>query len=246
MNRPAARRWYFTGTDTDVGKTYVASLAAAELCHSGHRVAVYKPVASGCQLRGETRISPDAESLWKSAGEPGELDAVCPQRFIAPLAPPAAAELEGCQVDETRLVSGLAAVAADADTIVIEGAGGLLSPLSTGMLNSDLAARFDAELVIVAANRLGAIHQVLATVLAAKTLGLPILGIVLSEVGERLDPSVATNAAAIRRFTSVPLLGQVAHGAVESGIDWRSLAVPPRPLVDRPGDREAGMTRAWL
>ncbi len=246
MPQPAARKWYFTGTDTDVGKTYVASLAVAEVRHSGHRVAVYKPVASGCQQRGESRVSPDAESLWRSAGEPGDLDAVCPQRFIAPLAPPAAAELEGRHVDEARLVSGLDAVVGDADFVVIEGAGGLLSPLSTGMLNSDLAARFDAELVIVAANRLGTIHQVLATVLAAKTLGLPILGIVLSDVAEPLDPSAASNAATLRRFTSVPLLGQVAHGAIETGIDWCSLAVPQRPPAEVPGDLEAGMTRAWL
>jgi dethiobiotin synthase len=160
MERPRTRRLFFTGTDTDVGKTYVAALAASELLHLGLNVAVYKPVASGCTPAADgsnQRTSGDAMRLWEASGCRGNLNNVCPQRFLAPLAPQAAAMAEGRSVDETLLIDGLDAVIDQADIAVIEGAGGLLSPLSQALLNSDVAAKLDAELIIVAANRLGVI-----------------------------------------------------------------------------------------
>jgi len=239
MDLPRPRRLFFTGTDTDVGKTYVASLAVAELRHSGRSVAVYKPVASGCKLAGEERISGDAVALWEASGRRDALHEVCPQRFLAPLAPASAAAAEGRTVDDALLLSGLDAVSSGAEWIVIEGAGGLLSPLSDSQLNSDVADKFDAELVIVAANRLGVIHQVLATVLAAKALGLPVLGVILNQVSERTDPSHATNAATIARFTSVPVLAELAFAAQRTHIDWPNL-----PQVGKPELKK--VAQAWL
>lgn len=237
LSRP--RRLFFTGTDTDVGKTYVASLAVAELRHSGRSVAVYKPVASGCEQVGQERVSGDATALWEASGRRGTLHDVCPQRFLAPLAPASAAAAEGQTVDDALLLSGLEAVSEGADWVVIEGAGGLLSPLSETQLNSDIADKLDTELVIVAANRLGVIHQVLATVLAAKALGLPVLGVILNQSSERTDPSLATNAATIAKFTSVPLLAELAFGAQQTGIDWAAL-----PQVGKSELKK--VAQAWL
>lgn len=239
MDLPRPRRLFFTGTDTDVGKTYVASLAVAELRHSGRSVAVYKPVASGCEQVGQERVSGDATALWEASGRRGTLHDVCPQRFLAPLAPASAAAAEGQTVDDALLLSGLEAVSEGADWVVIEGAGGLLSPLSETQLNSDIADKLDTELVIVAANRLGVIHQVLATVLAAKALGLPVVGVILNQISERADPSFATNAATIAKFTSVPLLAELAFGAQQTGIDWENL-----PQVGKPELKK--VAQAWL
>jgi len=251
MEPTKVRRFFFTGTDTDVGKTYVASLAVREISHSGQSVAVYKPVASGCRIAGEEdrrvlgdtigeggRISGDAISLWEASGRRGELGSVCPQLFLAPLAPSTAAMAEGCRVDESLLIDGLASVVDGAAVVVVEGAGGLLSPLSERMLNSDLAAKLECELVIVAANRLGVIHQVLATVLAAKALGLPVAGIVLNTVSEVADDSVRTNGATIASFTSVPVLAEIAYGADSTGVDWLSLASPEK--------KTPSLAQAWL
>lgn len=241
MERPRTRRLFFTGTDTDVGKTYVAALAVSELLHLGRNVAVYKPVASGCDPAADgssDRTSDDATRLWEASGRRGDLHAVCPQRFLAPLAPQAAAIAEGRIVDEAMLVDGLAAVIDGADIAVIEGAGGLLSPLSQRFLNSDVAAKVDAELIIVAANRLGVIHQVLATVMAAKALRLPVLGIVLNCVSKDADASVLSNATTIASFTKVPILAEVKHGDAQTGIDWSSLPTPERKPPD--------FAQAWL
>lgn len=239
---PGPRVIFFTGTDTEVGKTHVAALAASQWRHSGKCVAVYKPVASGCEFRGGQYHSGDALALWQAAGRRGRLEDVCPQRFIAPLAPPAAAASQGTCVDEALLAHGIDAVSDGADLVIVEGAGGLLSPLSAQWLNSDLAMRLRAEVVIVAANRLGVIHQVLATVLAAKSLRLPILGIVLNQVDPLADASVPSNAETIRRFTRVPLLGLVTHGATASEIRWDHL--PMAAAVHRGGSDE--LTQAWL
>lgn len=231
---PNPRVLFFAGTDTDVGKTHVASLAVAELRHSGRCVAVYKPVASGCVDRDGERISGDAMSLWEAAGRRGDWQSVCPQRFLAPLAPPQAAAEEGRQVDETLLIQGFTNAVAESEIAIVEGAGGLLSPLSNRWLNSDLAARLGGDVVIVAANRLGVIHQVLATLAAAESLGLSILGVVLNTPAAVSDGSVASNAAALRRWTHVPLLAEVPYGGVATGIDWASL------LADRPAVSVAG------
>src|SRR5438034_11059069 len=85
---------FVVGTDTAVGKTFVAVRIAAALARTGMRVGVYKPAASGCRRVGRTLLSDDAVALWEAAGRPGELKAVCPQRFAAPLAPHLAAKEE--------------------------------------------------------------------------------------------------------------------------------------------------------
>ena len=121
-------------------------------------------------------------------------------------------------------------VSAGVDVVVVEGAGGLMSPLSENLLNSDLARKLKAQVVIVAANRLGAIHQLLATVTSATALRLPLVGSVLNQVSEVADASVELNAKTICRFTDVPLLGTIQYQAVASGIDWNSLP-PPRNAV---------------
>ena len=84
---------FVTGTDTGVGKTYVAALIARSLAAGGHRVGIYKPAASGCRYEDRGLIADDAVALWNAAGRPADLEHVCPQRFAAPLAPHLAARI---------------------------------------------------------------------------------------------------------------------------------------------------------
>src|SRR5215213_6650443 len=94
---------FITGTGTGVGKTYVGALIARALRGVGKRVGVYKPVASGCEMRDGELVSPDAVALWEAAGRPGTLQQVCPQLFAAALAPHLAARAEGRLVDSELL-----------------------------------------------------------------------------------------------------------------------------------------------
>src|SRR6186713_405089 len=100
---------FITGTDTNVGKTYVAMIIARRMFEDGIRVGVYKPVLSGYShdhLHHAASIPPDCQDddfvLWRAAGSRGELTKVCPQRFRAPIAPHLAARIEGRAVDRSQ------------------------------------------------------------------------------------------------------------------------------------------------
>jgi dethiobiotin synthetase len=167
---------FVTGTDTDVGKTMVASAIVRGLVASGCRVGVYKPVASG-----GLAADGDADRLWQAAGRPLSLAAVCPQSFAAPISPPRSARAEGRVVDDRLLRDGMLPWREASGVVIVEGAGGLFSPLSESSLNVDLARDLGLPLVIVDAARLGAIGRTLATVEAARARGLTIAAVVLSE-----------------------------------------------------------------
>lgn len=225
-----SRGLFITGTGTGVGKTYVAALIARSLIAAGKRVGVYKPVASGCELHAGELISPDAVTLWEAAGKPGTLEQVCPQRFTAPLAPHLAARAEGARVDAKLLRSGLKFWRESSDIVLVEGAGGLMSPISDDDYNADLAEEFGYPLIIVAENVLGTINATLQTLVVADTFreGLSIAGVVLNSVRQITDdPSTHSNPDELARRCVPPLLANVAHnGKLESTVDWWSLAIP--------------------
>jgi dethiobiotin synthetase len=220
---------FISGTDTGIGKTYVAAMIVRELARSGLRVGVYKPIASGCQRVGGSLVSDDALALWRAAGQPGTLDAVCPQCFTAPLAPHLAAAGEGRQVDTLLLRRGLDYWRDKSDIVVVEGAGGLLSPVSDHEYVADVARDLGFPLVIVAANRLGAIHQTLATLTVATTFhgGLKVAGIVLNQSQAHCaDESVASNFDELRRRCAASLVTQIGwqSNQFEPALDWHALA----------------------
>ncbi|MBI3461679.1 MAG: dethiobiotin synthase [Planctomycetes bacterium] len=228
MRKPAAGL-FITGTDTGVGKTYVAAIIAHSLTAAGYRVGVYKPAASGCRREEGHLISDDAVSLWDAAGRTGELDRVCPQRFEAALAPHLAAEAEERRIDRELLRTGLEYWAEQSDVVLVEGAGGLMSPLGEDEYVADLAWDFRLPLIVVARNALGVINHTLQTLITAATFrdGLPIAGVVLNQTEPRPgDPSVASNLRELQRRCVPPVLGEVTWQAqrVEPGVDWAALA----------------------
>lgn len=206
---------FFAGTDTDVGKTYVASLAARVIHKLGVKVGVYKPVASGCPTIQGQLVAEDAVSLWEAAGKPLTLELVCPQRFSAPLAPPEAAAAEQKQVNVAQLADGLMVWEENSDLVIMEGAGGLFSPLADGTLNIDLIQQLETTVVVVAANRLGAIHQTLSTCEAAAQRGILPVGIVLCDPAGTADESARSNAQQIQQYCSVPILGTIPFQGTE-------------------------------
>jgi dethiobiotin synthetase len=223
-----ARGLFITGTGTGVGKTYVAALIARALAVAGKRVGIYKPVASGCDASGDELVSPDAVVLWEAARRPGAVDEVCPQRFVAPLAPHLAARAEGRQIDAKLLREGIDRWRRKSDIVLVEGAGGLMSPISEEDYNADLAAEFGFPLVIVAANELGTINATLQTLITAKTFraGLHIAGIILNWPSRASDdPSTASNREELVQRCDVPVLAEVVYGGrFDTVVDWWHLA----------------------
>jgi dethiobiotin synthetase len=222
------RGLFITGTGTSVGKTYVAALIARALRSNGKKVGVYKPVASGCDFLDGQLISPDAVALGEAADRAGSLAQVCPQLFAAPLAPHLAARAEGRQVDAKLLRTGLEFWCSTSDVVIVEGAGGLMSPISDDDYNADLATEFGYPLVIVAANQLGTINATLQTLIAAESFrdGLPVAGVVLNSPASAVDdPSTESNRDELARRCQSPLLAEVAYGrGFDQEVDWWTLA----------------------
>jgi dethiobiotin synthetase len=221
---------FITGSDTGVGKTHVAALLARALRKQGHIVGVYKPVASGCRKVRGRLISDDAQTLWRAAGRPGVLAHVCPQMFHAPLAPHLAAAEEGKTVDARLLRDGILYWQKRSDIVLVEGAGGLMSPLTGDEYNADLAYGFGYPLLVVVPNRIGAINQALQTLIAAATFkeGLRVAGVVLNQFSAEAmdDPSIATNGRELKRRCTVPVLAEVGFGEDEIHLesDWNRIA----------------------
>jgi len=215
---------FITGTGTGVGKTYIGSLIAKALRDAGKRVGIYKPVASGCENRNGKLTSPDAEALWDAAGRPGRIEQVCPQLFAAPLAPHLAAQAEARQVDPRLLRDGIEFWRETSDIVIVEGAGGLMSPISDEDYNADLAAEFGFPLLIVGANVLGTINATLQTLITASTFRdrLHVAGVVLNSPNRTVDdPSTESNAEELARRCARPLLATVEYdGGFDRAIDW--------------------------
>jgi dethiobiotin synthetase len=224
---------FITGTDTGVGKTCVAAAIARALVQAGARVGVYKPAASGCGRVGGKLVSEDAVLLWEAAARPGSLSRVCPQLFTAPLAPHLAAQDEGTRLDEKLLRTGIDYWLERSEIVLVEGAGGLLSPLGEKRYIADLARALGFPLIVVAPNRIGTINQTLQTLLAAQAYDLEVAGIVLSDLLPPAlpDPSIHSNPAELASRASAPLLARLGHDATElnTTVDWPALARPVKP-----------------
>lgn len=208
----AGKPLFVAGTDTEVGKTYIAASLIRRIRQQGFTVAGYKPVASGCQRDADGKlISLDAVALWQAAGQADDLETVCPQRFELPIAPPAAAERERRSIDIGLMIDGARRWVDHRQIVVVEGAGGLMSPLAERYYNADLARDMAASIVIVAANRLGVINHTLQTIITARSYGLSIVAVVLNQATPTRDPSTPTNADSIRQFDNAPPVFEVAH-----------------------------------
>jgi dethiobiotin synthetase len=185
-------RYAVTGTDTGIGKTVVACAMAARARQLGLRVAAMKPVESGIDERITFDGGPgsDAERLQRATGGEDPLTLIRPYVLEEPLAPMVAAQRAGIVIDLPTLDAACAALSSGRDLLLVEGAGGLLVPMTPTCAFLDLAVRWQCELVIVAGNRLGVLNHVLLTVRAAEAANVPVRAVILTQYTDR-DAGIA-------------------------------------------------------
>jgi dethiobiotin synthetase len=193
------RGLFVTATDTGVGKTEVACALLGAARAAGLDAVGMKPAQSGVAL-GEPS---DAERLREACGGIEPLEAICPYSFAAPLAPAVAARVEGREVSFARVLEAARALAARHAAIVVEGAGGLLVPLTERETYADLARALSLPVLVVARAGLGTVNHTALTVEALRRRGLPVAAIVLNRAASADDPSVPHNAAEIARLTGL-------------------------------------------
>lgn len=181
---------FVTGTDTGVGKTVVAAAVTRGLSARGLRVAALKPVCSGDRH--------DAEVLRKSAGCVLSLDDVNPWHYRAALAPVLAARVEGRCLTRAEVDRHIRKISKKFDAVVVEGAGGLLSPFGEGFDSRGLIGK-GALVLVVAPNRLGAVNQVRLVIESLPDAARQTAQVVLVEPA-RPDAASASNPALLGEF----------------------------------------------
>ena len=184
---------------------------AAYLHGEGKTVGVLKPVETGCRLRQGTCIAQDAEFLKTMSGTVSPLDDIVPYRLRAPLAPDVAARMEGVQIRMSRIERAWRRISAAHEVTLVEGAGGLLVPYTSKHRTPDVIRSLGLPVLVVARAGLGTINHTLLTVERLEDEGLTVVGIVLNEADGPCDPSGETNPETLKKWTRVPLLGQIPH-----------------------------------
>ncbi|MHB1513192.1 MAG: dethiobiotin synthase [Acidiferrobacter sp.] len=214
---------FITGSDTGVGKTVVGAALAWRLSLEGLAVRPRKPVESGCTAESGGVPSGDREAYYTAIGGREALARIGPYRFRAPLSPERAAALEGRTLRLDDLIEACRAEVCPGDFLLVEGAGGFYSPLTADALNADLAVALGLPVLIVSADRLGAIHQALLTVEAVARRGLVLAGVVLNQTTPGGDPQMDNGADLARWLRIDPVVIPYHDTEGDTGV-WRAVA----------------------
>ncbi|OIJ13065.1 dethiobiotin synthase [Anaerobacillus alkalilacustris] len=200
---------FITGTDTEIGKTFVTAGLAAALCERNYDVGVFKPMASGANRNDPLS---DASILKYMANESSTLEEINPFQFNEPLAPYVAAQREGIKVSLEEVIEAWKRIRYKHEFLLVEGAGGLAVPLGENYLVSDVAKAIAFPLIIVARPNLGTINHTLLTINFAKQVGLHVLGVVINGLNERKIGVVEeTSPAIIEKFSGIPVIGIIPY-----------------------------------
>jgi dethiobiotin synthetase len=227
------RGLFVTGTDTSVGKTVLSAALLAALRSAGEPVLAYKPAVTGLDepagSDGQAPWPADHELLGAAAAMAP--DDVAPLRYGPAVSPQLAAEMAGAPLARKRVLEGARkALAAASDSVdahdgaedsnralIVEGVGGLLSPLAEEMTVCDLAIAMRLPLLIAARPGLGTVNHTLLTLQVARANGLSVRAVVLTPWPERPSRLEQSNRAAITRlgFVEVDTLAQAATPAID-------------------------------
>ncbi|MDH5485799.1 MAG: dethiobiotin synthase, partial [Gammaproteobacteria bacterium] len=182
------------------------------------RVIPRKPVESGCTHRDGQLIPEDALALHQASAYAGDLSEVCAYRFEAAISPARAAHLNNLSLSIQQLASHCLTVPGHQDDfLLVEGAGGFYSPLTSDGLNADLAQQLDLPVLLIADNKLGCINQVLLSVAAIENRQLKPAAIILNQQADETAANAMDNLADLKSLLSYPVLSCAANTTPGTG-----------------------------
>lgn len=214
--------FFITGTDTGVGKTIISAAIIKVMQASGIRTGAMKPVESGCRREGGILMPYDGAFLKETAHMDDHVRLITPYCFENALAPYAAAEIEGGDVNIEGIKKAYYSLYKRYDAMVVEGVGGLMVPLTSNYFVLDLAKEMGLPLIVVARPGLGTINHTLLTVNYALEAGLDVSGIVINFCRPPEDSlAEKTNSKTLSEICPVPLIGifPYINEMEESGIE---------------------------
>lgn len=234
--------FFITGTDTGVGKTVVTAGLAANLKQRGFNVGIMKPLQSGSEKTERGLVSIDASYAMQVAEINDPMEIVSPYRLEPPLAPRIAAEITGVTIDMDKISLAYRKLCERHDLILVEGAGGIMVPITGRFLMADLAILLDLPVLIVARPGLGTVNHTLLTVEYARSRGIQIAGIIINDFDQsKAGPAEKTNPGLIEELSGVPVVGVIPHDhdldvdtyspgqvtrLVGEGVDWEKVFLP--------------------
>ena len=198
---------FITGTDTGVGKTLISCALLHGFAAQGKRVVGMKPVAAGCADGSQHEDVRQLRAASNVLASKGQINPYC---FAQAVAPHLAAQYAGVSINFARIVESYRELAAQADAVIVEGAGGFRVPLNSSQDSADLAAQLGLPIILVVGIRLGCLNHALLTVEAVAARRLTLAG----WAANVLDADMAMldgNIAALQQRISAPLLGVVPY-----------------------------------
>jgi dethiobiotin synthetase len=205
---------FVTGTDTEIGKTFVSCALLHGFARAGLRAAAMKPIAAGAFERDGQWHNEDADQLDAAASVALPPEVRTPFLLKAPAAPHIVAANEGVSLDMARIVQCHGEAMKRADIVVVEGVGGFRVPLDDAHDTADLARALALPVVLVVGVRLGCISHALLTAEAIATRGLRMAGWVANVLDPAMlycEENIETIRARLAHEHGAPLLGTVPH-----------------------------------
>jgi len=211
MSQSSKRGFFITGTDTEVGKTLIASALILKIktLAPNQTVMGFKPVVAGISKSpAGLTVNEDLESLKLASGYPGNASDLCPYLLPTPVAPHLVAKSMGITLELSTMLSAYEGMRAQADWIVLEGAGGFLVPINEEQDLGDLAQALQMPVILVVGLRLGCINHALLSAAAIAQRGLTLAGWVANTIDADM-PYLHENIDTLRARIPAPLLGVV-------------------------------------
>jgi dethiobiotin synthetase len=230
MKSPGKQGFFITGTDTGVGKTQVAVALVRALVATGIRVAVMKPVAAGAMPTIHGPRNDDASALMNASNVIADYEDVNPWLVHVPASPHLAARIDGVHITAEKVLEAQARLAARADVLIAEGAGGWLVPISATQTMADIAVRMELPVILVVGMRLGCLNHALLTRASLRSQAVPFAGWIANRI-DRDMPLARENIETLTERFGVGPLAVVPHASAPPS-DWAERLVSSL-LTDR-------------
>ena len=201
--------YFIIGTDTNVGKTYIASSLMKHFVQLGLKTVGMKPIASGCEVNQQGEwMNEDVRALQRVSNVTVPIEFINPYRFLPAIAPHIAAEQSGMTINLELIESAYQQLTAVAEVVIVEGAGGFMVPLNQTQTLADLALQLNIPIILVVGIKLGCINHALLTVEALQARGLVLAGWVANQIDPNM-PMFAENLSSLQARIEAPCLSVV-------------------------------------
>lgn len=212
------KNYFITATDTDAGKTFVACALTKALINLGNKVAVYKPIAAGCEWVDEQLINEDAQLLHEFGNCDQDINDVNPITFEEAIAPHIAADNENKEISIAEIAQGFNKITSlKADINITEGAGGWRLPIyidkneetNNHIFLSDFAQATKQDVILVVNMKLGCLNHALLTYQAILADGLQCVAWVANTASEQSMSRFNENIKSLEQLLPIPKIAQI-------------------------------------